>query len=104
MYLPMDVVPLLQVADWMGDVVAVVVTGVDGDAGDVTVYDVAIVGEDVVLTPTTGGEGVDVDEDGKSLVVAVNLNVGSGDVVRRREGAVDAFPVESKSKSTFFGV
>jgi hypothetical protein len=95
----MEGVPLLQVADWRGDAVAVV-TGVDGD---VTVYDVAIVGEDVALTPTTGGEDVDVDEDGKSLVVAVNLVVGSGDVGRRREGAVDAFPIESKSKSTFFG-
>jgi len=103
-YLPMDVAPLLQVAYWRGDVVAVVVTGVDGDVGDVTVYDVAIVGEDVALTPTTGGEDVDVDEDGKSLVVAVNLVVGSGDVGRRRDGAVDALPIESKSKSTFFGV
>jgi len=102
-YLPMDVVLSLQVADWRGDVVAVVVTGVDGEVEDVTVYDVAIVGGDVVLTPTTGGEDVDVDEDGKSLVVAVNLVVGSGDVGRRR-GAVDAFPVELKSKSTFFGV
>src|SRR5437870_3337739 len=99
----MDVVPLPQVAYWRGDAVVVVDTGVDGDVGDVTIYDVAIVGGDVVMTPTTGGEDVGVGEDGKSLVVAVNLVVGSGDVGRRR-GAVAAFPVESKSKSTFFGV